>query len=51
MARTKLKQRKPQRRNPAAQAVRSRAYRPRLVPSKKTYSRKNRSSHADAENE
>jgi len=51
MAGAKAKKRQPRRRNPAAQAVRSRGYRPRLVASKKTYSRKARSARANPENE
>jgi hypothetical protein len=47
MTRVKVKQRKARRPNPAAQAVRSPAYRPRQVASKKTYSRRIRRGSVD----
>jgi hypothetical protein len=48
MARTAKAKRKPRKHNPAAKAVRSRAFRPRIVKSKKAYSRRSRTEPSDA---
>jgi hypothetical protein len=49
VARPKPKKRKPRRHNPAAKALRSPAFRPRLVKSKKAYARKARTAPAATE--